>query len=216
MSEDLFQAFQKGDMIAFKQYYKEYYPRINYFIQTVVSDQTDAEDIAANCFVRFWKSYSKVKNPEHLNNLLYNIARNLCIDHLRAKKRNQQGTEALLEMLRDPSYLEGAQVDSDLLAKLHQYIGELGDKPQKVLWLLYRDGLGYAEIAEQLGMTVNNVYQLRNRGIGYLKSKMLKPALLPLLLSLYFSLPNNHPVGPFLERPSTIFESDDIKASVLS
>ena len=88
----LFKAKSFNDAEAYGQIYDRYIERIYRFIFFKVSNQSDAEDIASETFLKVWQYIKEGQPVKNLNALLYSVARNLIIDYyrLRVKKREYE------------------------------------------------------------------------------------------------------------------------------
>jgi RNA polymerase sigma-70 factor, ECF subfamily len=67
--------------------YKEFGDRIYAHAYRMLGNHHDAEDVAQETFLRALKSVDQLRQEERLTSWLYSIASNLCLDHLRRKRR---------------------------------------------------------------------------------------------------------------------------------
>ncbi len=75
-----------GDEGAFDRLYLRYFHLIAIFLIHLVGDEETGYDLAQNTFVRAWRSLGQLKQPEAFLGWLYQIARNIALDHLRKIK----------------------------------------------------------------------------------------------------------------------------------
>lgn len=150
----LFRVYKYRDTGAYGELYDFYISRIRRFITFRVARPEDAEELAAEVFLRGWEyaTSSMVKNP---GALFYRIARNLVADHYRQRKL-ESGLEAAAE-IADPNDFEQQVAETEeqqeLIGKLKLLKGEYRD----VLVMRYLDEMSIQEIADALEKTAGTV-----------------------------------------------------------
>ncbi|HEY4061134.1 MAG TPA: sigma-70 family RNA polymerase sigma factor [Puia sp.] len=187
MSEELFQAIQSGDEAAFARFCVENSRRIIYFIDGIVRHTEVAEELASTCFLQVWNGRARIENAKHLNASLYRIARHRAIDYVRTSKNRPKESDPLPDWVVDESYYVGLEPQSDIMSMIYTEIEKMGGKSGEVL-LLDLQGFDTAAIAERLGTTDANVYQLRHRGLANLRKVLLAKGAIRLLLIIHFLL----------------------------
>lgn len=171
-SSDYFPLFQQGVEQAFRQVFDNYYSSVCYFAAKILNDDIEAEDIASDTFRKAWDNRAKFASPRHLENFLYLVTRNACINKLRHDRVVGNTAEEWMRLASDgieadvPLDIERIQAHlvEAVLEKLKTLKG--GD----VLRMSYIEGKSTPEIAEELNITENNVYLLKSRGLKELRS----------------------------------------------
>ncbi len=152
----LYRAQSKNDPEAYGKLYDEYVKRIYRFVYFKISNHEEAEDITSEVFLKGWNYLKDKKEVKSFAGLLYRIARNLIIDHYRARATKPQTTstitsaEEALEIGDRGAWTEKLQIkleSEDIL----QAIKKLKQEYQEVITLRYVDELGIDEIAESTG-----------------------------------------------------------------
>ena len=124
-----------------------------------------AEDLSQDTFVRLLgrPDLHTLREPRAL---LGSIARGLLIDHFR---RSALESSYLKELAQLPEALQPSPEDQALaLAALRQVdrlLGQLSSKARAAFLYNRLDGLGHAEIAERLGVSVSRVRQYLAQGL---------------------------------------------------
>ncbi|AAY36161.1 Sigma-70 region 2 [Pseudomonas syringae pv. solidagae] len=131
-------------------------------LQRMVGNQSTAEDLLQETWLRV--SRALTEHPvAHLEPFVFQTARNLALDHLRARRIHGR------TMLEDvsPARLENvvAQLGSPedaahakrLLENLSASLSTLSPRQQKIFTLSRLDGRSYLEIAEQLQVSASTV-----------------------------------------------------------
>jgi len=76
---------QKGDELAFEELVHRYQERLYWVAYNMVGNAEEARDISQEAFVRVFKSLDRYNPRYNFYTWLYQIAVNICIDHLRKK-----------------------------------------------------------------------------------------------------------------------------------
>lgn len=162
---------QEEALAAFTAAYETYANAIFRHCRIRLYDTELAEDIMEDTFIHLWDYMAKGKDIEHMRALLYRIANNLIIDHIRAKKRRPTISINVLEeegkeLGYDPTEEWKADMSKE---KALSIIAQLKEPYKTVITLRYVDGLSPAEIAEILGKRANVIWTQLYRGMEYLR-----------------------------------------------
>lgn len=141
---------EKDINIEIDSLYTEYSSQLYYYALGYVQDTQVAKDVLQEVFIKLWENYSSVKD---LNAFLYSTCKNLCLNHLRSQERLKQREEFFVESLDDSDKDEVLR----LAEKVNDVIKKLPEKCRKIFILSTLEGLKYADIAEDLGVSVNTV-----------------------------------------------------------
>ena len=147
---------------------RENYEDIYRYCYWRVKNSADAQDLTQETFLRFAQSLSRYTEQGKRKNLLYTIARNLCIDLLRQRSR-------LVSLELDENNAgEGPDALETLEERLtlRKLLEELPEEQQEMLLLRYGLELPVHEIAR---LTQKNRFAVRYRiktGLDALKRKL--------------------------------------------
>ena len=140
-----------GKPEAYGRLVEKYSGRIINVAYAMMSDRHEAEDIAQEAFVRAYKGLARFERKAKFSSWLYQIALNLCKDHLKAKSRHAKsaGEEQLEGVDGNPREEAGAQiVQGELSEKMREAIQELPLLYRESFVLRHLQGLDYADIAK--------------------------------------------------------------------
>ena len=151
------------------QIYLKYRHKIyNYFWHRVGGNDSEAEDLTAECFlqlVKVWKRYDQEKSEQAW---LYGIARNLLCHYYR-----EYGREISIEMVENDLKVDDTSGSSRIdLAKAFSLIKELEPYHRDVLLMRYAEGLSNKEIAHVLEKSEGSVRTQISRATKILKDKL--------------------------------------------
>ena len=155
---DRLEKLRDWDQRAWTQLFREYESKIITFCVAMTRDQTIAEDICADTFVRVVSSIDKFRGDSSIKTWIYTIARNLCLTHLARPKRIVSLDDEIADALPDLSPGADQMVaDREVHTVLQEAIGQLDPSLQEALLLRVTGDFSYAEIAEVTGVTVATV-----------------------------------------------------------
>jgi RNA polymerase sigma factor (sigma-70 family) len=149
--------------------YDEHVWRVYGFFAYRLRSRQDAEDLTQLTFeraLRAWRSYDEQRAG--VGTWLMAIARNLLIDHMRARASGAQGVvgEQDLETLPAASDTHSIGLDPDLESAL----AELNSRERELIALRFGGDLTGPEIADLTGLTLANVQQILSRALRRMRS----------------------------------------------
>lgn len=168
----LVQRVVNGDQEAMKMVFRVYYPRMLYFILTVVDDRQEAEDLVQEALMNFWINLSQKKIvPESIERYLFRMVRNRSLNVLKRKHRiAAKSDDVKNSLLKDAEdMLEDIRIKEQLYFRIAQSFVHLTEAQQKVMNGIYVEGLSVQQISEQLDTTPNNVRNHKARAIERLR-----------------------------------------------
>lgn len=157
----LVERAQQGDLDAFALLVRRYQQPVVHFCLRMLASTQDAEDVAQETFVRLYRYLDRLRPDAKFSTLLFGMARNLTLNHLRDSKRRGRGLMDSLDAhagLGDRSARpdESACV-SEIEAALTHGLSQLSPEHREVLVLREINGLDYESIARVLGCRIGTV-----------------------------------------------------------
>ena len=156
---------------------EQHRPALTRYIQYLVRDAAEAEDLAQETFLRAYHQRSTLRDPAALASWLYQIATHVSIDRLRQRARTiQRQVDAPVEELpiadRDrPSPLTIIQ-QNEMSECVQRYVANLSDAYKAVLLLHDADGLTADEIAHLLQLPLTTVKMRLHRARQHLQAAL--------------------------------------------
>ena len=168
----------------FECLYRTYIAQIYAFILRFMGNADDAEELAAETFLRAYQKISQLRNISQASPWLHKIAYNLCVDTIRSRDRiqyiyldNNQAEEVLsiLKTLASDAPIPTELAEKQEIAEFMQSaLSRLSPDYQAVLILGELGGKHNDEIANILGRSQKAVKSLRQRAKKALKKEVLK------------------------------------------
>jgi RNA polymerase sigma-70 factor (ECF subfamily) len=160
-----------------KQFFAELVKRYQDFVFTVAlrytNNRQDAEDIAQDVFLKAYRSLAGFRHNSKFSTWLYAITVNTCSSFLRKKKieTHSMHDDKIFEQLTalDPEYNSSQRSNTHLVNKV---VGLLHPDDALIITLFYKGEQSVDEVAQILGITINNVKVKLHRARQRLKEKL--------------------------------------------
>lgn len=165
---ELIRRAQDYDPVAFGEIYERYYIGVYKYIYYRVGDQTAAEDLTMEVFLKAMEAIDGFTfRGIPFSAWLYRIASNLVVDHFR--RQPSQPALSLEEKLVSATAHPTTVLDQEFSHHaLREALAELTDDQQQVIILKFVDGLSNLEVAQILGKTEGAVKSLQHRALASL------------------------------------------------
>lgn len=152
--------------------YDKYFSEVYRYILYRVSDETVAEDIASDVFVRLLEAAQNGRAPEsNIKGWLIGTASHAASDHLRSKYRRP--TETLSDSLPDLDPGPVSEVDQrEQNRTVKDAYGQLTPEQQQVLALRFGQGYSLEETASLMDKNVNAIKALQFRALASLQREI--------------------------------------------
>lgn len=143
---------------------------------SIVKDRFEAEDIVQESIIKVWKRKEQFATIDNKEAWVITIVRNMCIDKIRSKKKKQTSDIDDFYHISDkgPSP-DVAMEQKDAVRRVSEIMDTLPEMQKEIITLRDIDGYTYQEIADIMGLKVDQVkvYLFRAR-------KALREKLMPL------------------------------------
>jgi len=156
----------------FKKIYDQHIDKIYRFIFLKVSSKEVAQDLAAEAFLRFWQTLDSPTEIQNTRAFLYQITRNLIIDHYREKSQAQLIPLENIVVKDLSADLEKQALLSSDMGQIYQALTGLKQEHQDAIIFYYLDEFSVPEIAEIMSKTENAVRLVIHRGLEALRREM--------------------------------------------
>jgi len=156
----------------FAQIYDDYIDKIYRFIFFKVGSEEIAQDLCSETFLRGWQSFNKKQKIDNPQAFLYQIARNLVIDHYREKGRTQIVSADYVSITDPGQDLEKQALINSDINEIRLALTDLKDNYQEIVVWHYVDDLSIPEIAKMLKKSEPAVRVMLHRALKSLKNKV--------------------------------------------
>jgi len=170
MDEELIRRCALGEEQAFEELVERMEKPLIHFILRYLGDWSAAEDLFQETMLRVVRNIREFRPQASLQTWIFTIARNLCLDRLKSRKRRKEvsldapqkapGGKVIdfREVLRErASGPEARAAGGEQEAEVQRGLGLLAARKREVLILRVFLGLSYEEVARVVGSPVGTV-----------------------------------------------------------
>ena len=168
MTEELWQGMHDG---------------LRAFIAKRVSDQSHAEDVLQEVFVRVHRQLDSVNDPRRIVSWIYQFTRNVIIDYYRKPGRRHEipsGLSADLEALGGELQEEPGISGAELAGCLRPMVERLSPDYRDAVKLVELEGLTQQAAAKRVGISLSGMKSRVQRGRKQLKEMLSDCCLIEL------------------------------------
>jgi len=148
--DSLFLACRRGDKAAYSTLAQRHYRRVFALCFGILANVHDAEDVAQEALLKGFQSVHRLARPERFEPWILRIAKNLCLDLLRRRKRAKK-----LPLSPEPTIGEDTHENHDL----ERAMARLPQELRLPLVLFYFEHRNAGSIAGTLGISQSLVYE---------------------------------------------------------
>jgi RNA polymerase sigma-70 factor (family 1) len=179
--KELLNGINIRDPKAIERLFKFQYKVLCSYAYNILKNKEEAEDVASQAFFKLMDKRDKFDSLSSVRAYLYIIVRNKCFNLLMRRKVVVKGQQRVRNLYEDNTGLFfQALAKADLLQAVYDEINNLPRGQRKVFLGLYVRHLTPDEIAEELGISTQTVYNLKANGLKNLQ-KIFKVKILTLL-----------------------------------
>lgn len=149
--------------------YREYNKKVFCYLRSKGLNETDAEDLCANVFVKFYDTANSFDSSKaSVSTWIYRIAHNTLIDFWRTSKQHAELDE---EIAYKDEILDNLLTE-ETLTELGRALMRLEDRERALVVLVYYDGKSLKEAAEILKISYSNSKLVMKKALYELKNFM--------------------------------------------
>jgi len=153
----LVRAVARGSKSAMRTLFIRHQARVFRFINRIVRDQAQAEDLTSDVFLAVWRRADRFQGRSRVSTWLCGIARHKALTALQATPPICHDEEVLLTVC-DPAPGPDAGLDAqDRTTALRRALAALSREHRQIIDLVYYRGKSIKQIAETLGIGANTV-----------------------------------------------------------
>jgi RNA polymerase sigma-70 factor (ECF subfamily) len=169
----------RGDIGAFEQLVERHQALVIGTVGRMLGNNSDAEDVAQQVFVRVWKSAERYRPTAKFTTWLLTITRNLVFNEARRRKRHpgdlldvHEGEEALALVDSAGRVPDEQLLEAELQREIDRAILALPEKQRMAVVLRRYEDKSYEEIGEVLGLSIAAVKSLLFRARTELRTTL--------------------------------------------
>ncbi len=170
---------QKGDEKSFAKLYDLYIDKIYRFVFLKINNQTKAEEIVQDVFLKLWKiSQDENREVRNLSALLYQISRFAVIDYYRSQNIKKETVSIdEISLAEEPVSNDDIEKNIDIeydIEKIKQALVDLPEIYKDIIIMKFIDELTNKEISLVLNKEEGNVRVLVSRALKKIRQILNK------------------------------------------
>lgn len=185
---------KEGDPAAYEELFKQVFPRLLGYCKLFVRDQSQANDLVQECFIKLWEKHSTIKASQSVESLLFVMLRNRCLNHLRDQKIHSSDEslytleESELQHLFQLDFIgrEEITLEEQLIVAMRESVERLPEKRKMVFVKAKIEGKKNKDIADELNISVKAVEKHLHQAKDQIRQELLLK--FPLLNILIFMM----------------------------
>jgi RNA polymerase sigma-70 factor, ECF subfamily len=182
-ADQLITTLQAGDITAFEMIFKNFYQPLCNYAYSFVQDRDEAEEIVQTTFLSVWEKRDNLSIHTGVKPYLYAMVRNASLNVLKHEKIKQQHAAVELAVAeRSTESVTRTVMASELEERIFKALNKLPEQCRLVFKLSRFEELRYAEIAEQLNISVKTVENQMGKALKIMREQLKD--YLPLLIVL--------------------------------
>lgn len=183
--DKLAEALHRGDEVVFEQIFRNYYERLCNYANTIIRDMDEAEELVQGTFLTLWEKRENIDIHTSVKSYLYQAVHNQSLNrikHSRVKMAHSDYVKYQSDHLSDDSsqYVLGEELEQ----QINSAIESLPPQCQTIFRLSRFENLTYAEISEQLNISVKTVENHMGKALRILREHLKE--YLPVLIWFLF------------------------------
>jgi len=174
INNELLLRLKEGNIVAFDSIYEQYCKRLYAFVIRYVKQESDAEEIVQEVFIKIWENRNKIDIYSSFESYLFTITYNSAISLLRKRVHEKKYLEHVksLQEVNVASELTDDLYFKELNSKLQSLLLDLTPRQREIFHLSREEGLTHDEIAKKLGISANTVKNHIVSVLNFLKSNI--------------------------------------------
>lgn len=151
---------KEGDKRAFKELFERHYPLFISFARRLLKDESTAEDLIQNVFMKIWVGRANLNENKSFKNYLLVSIRNEVYQYFRYAFRledSEKYSEKFLEVIDNSMNIETEMSAKELEKNVTKIIADMPQRRREIFNMSRHEKLSNKDIAQRLGLSVRTV-----------------------------------------------------------
>lgn len=170
--QDIRNALVQGDQRVFGEFFRDHYARLCTFAHSFVKDPDEAEEVVQQVFIQLWEKRLHVDIQLSVQAYLFRAVRNSCLNKIRHEQVRRAYADEQQALAAESPSASGLAFKNELQEQIYKAIEKLPEQCRLIFRLSRYEELKYAEIAEQLGISVKTVENQMGKALRILRNEL--------------------------------------------
>ena len=169
----------------FEMLFREHFSSLCFFAQKYLGDMDSSKDLVHEVFVKVWEKRHGFDFEKPAKSYLFTSVYNRCLNQIRDSKKFSETEDSKLEqsLSHDGSDNEGIEM-AELKSLIQKSLNSLPEKCKAVFNLNRYEGKSYAEIAENLSISIKTVEVHMSKALKVLREDLKEYLTILILIIL--------------------------------
>jgi RNA polymerase sigma-70 factor (family 1) len=166
-------GLRSGDIIVFEMIFSTHYQPLCNYAFTFVRDKDEAEEIVQGAFLMVWEKRESIEIRTSLKSYLYTMVRNACLNvikHQKVRQRHAARQFAVTDQSQDS--VSNQVMAAELEERIQDAMESLPEQCRMVFKLSRFEELKYAEIADQLNISIKTVENHMGKALKIMRQQL--------------------------------------------
>lgn len=178
----LMRSFQSGNEDAYDELVRRYLPFVSRHAYRYVQEQSAAEDVAQEVFLRLYRSRDLFREDTNFRGWIATITTRLALNELRTRRRKHWKSKSSLDGTLEgqdwrpgnnaPENPEARAVQEEVVDAVRAAVDRLPEKQRQAIWLQRFEGWDLKEVGAALDLSVPAVKSLLFRARAALMKEL--------------------------------------------
>ncbi|HEY8959722.1 RNA polymerase sigma-70 factor [Chitinophaga sp.] len=165
--------------------FNKYYEILCQFSYSIVKNNDISKDIVQDFFIKYWEKYQHLDQPNNFEAYAYVSVKNRSLNYLESEQVKQRHKQGIEQSLYSDDYLQHPNNENEAYrTRLLKAISQLPEQRRRVFTMSAVEGRKYADIAIELGISINTVKTQIRKAYMFLR-KNCGPVSILLLITGY-------------------------------
>ncbi|MDO6515998.1 RNA polymerase sigma factor [Zobellia uliginosa] len=177
----ILEEIRKKNEKVFKNFFDKHYEEFVVYANGYLFDKDSSEDIVQEIFIYIWEHANTLNIETSLKGYIYAMVRNKCFNYLKSIKitDNLELLDFNINLITEHVFNSTSEEDKAIVYhQILRIVDTLPEKMQQIVKLKFLHNYKYAEIANELGISINTVKTQLKRA----KSKITEMVTVLLML----------------------------------
>lgn len=169
------QMKEEGSEQAFHGFYNLFYDRLFRIAHYYVKHEEWAQEIVLDVFMRLWEQRMKLSDVNDIENYCFILAKNASLNYL--KKENRQVMQPACQIPEPAGHADSPEetlICEELFARYVKALDRLPERCREVFIRIREEKQSYAQVAEELNISVKTVDAQLQKALARLKETLLQ------------------------------------------
>lgn len=175
--ENINSPWSKDSDSTFDALYVKYSPQVREFAFHLLKNETEAEDVTHDVFLRLWEQRQSIKDIVSMNGYLFRMTKNAVLNIFKRRNVDLRFRNERIYKKENTVELESQVTTDELLQLIELEISNMPEQRRKIFIMSRFENMSHAEIAEKLDISLKTVQYHISTALSELR-KLLNVMLL--------------------------------------